>query len=91
MEAYNFTSFTACSNVMSSASTKRHTKYNSFVVSYISCKLLIFDIFGSSLSSESGEDGWACDVVDVDVFVDVKIIVGVASFSSSCGISSMEL
>jgi hypothetical protein len=46
----------------------------------MSCKLLIVDVLGSSSSSESGEDGWAYDVVDVDAFVGVEIIVGVIFF-----------
>jgi hypothetical protein len=68
---------------MSSASAKKHTKCNSLVASYISHKFLVFGVLDSSSSSDKGENGSACDVVDVVVLVGVEIIVDVASFPSS--------
>jgi hypothetical protein len=62
---------------------KRHTKCNSLVASYISRKFLVFGVLGSSSSSDKGEDGSACDVVDVVVLVDVEIIIDVVYFPSS--------
>jgi hypothetical protein len=49
----------------------------------MSYKLLIFDVLGSSSSSDKDEDGSTCDVVDAVVLVGEEIIIDVASFSSS--------
>uniref|UniRef100_A0A2P2J109 Uncharacterized protein n=1 Tax=Rhizophora mucronata TaxID=61149 RepID=A0A2P2J109_RHIMU len=65
MAVCHFLSRTACSKLIFSESTKRHTRCTSFVESYKSCKLRILGCRGSSSSSIVSE--FSGMVVDIGV------------------------